>query len=750
MATGAENLQKIDSSNLNLPTKDFSGGLDIGNSKDNSVDSSNFNVNNYQGVAKSKLTREDKTAESSEKSLEDQSKMFLNMMIIQLKNQDPENPTDSSQMTQTHAMMNNAMEATKQTRALEKMQNNMEKAALDQNQTYLGHEVYYEDNTRFTEGSPVEFNFDIDYDKNNLSDSQGLYANIVIKNSEDETVFHQENVPSVPGKNSFNWAAIDNNFEKVPPDSYKLEVDAYVQDQNAISDFDGYYEVPASTKKHGKVTSIESRGFNDVALKLDDGEVIGKDQVTGIAAGGDSNSRGSSGLGPYESINYIDKQATVSRNDLKINSSYADVKFYNPIKNHGSGKIEVKNEGGEIVATDIIEQDKLKYGENEFEWHALKTRTMDEIKAKRDTNSAKELSPLQDGNYKVTYSVEDNDEKVEKEIDTTYTGRVEKVNLEENSIEIDGEEYKFSDIIAFGSSEKGNNNINSPNGIKSSFLAEANRFIGRGAIVRHDLIEYDGGAEEVPTQLSRPSAIEEGSQYGKLRLNVYNQNGDKIATREKSSSEVNYLGKVSVPKFEEFSQSSREQINEFIKTEILDRGGENNNGSDVNATEGVDGADNRGDQDSSQASSQQSRQDSSNSGTGSTLYYQLEGENKQAADEYIRNNFYTGNLITTEMEKMPESAREKELQKIQGVNFINWDGKADGGEAKVPSGQYKYDFELEIFNPTTQKRRTESFTNNNKVEITSVMSSDEGSIVLEGADGTRFYPEQITSLTKIG
>ncbi len=700
---------------------------------------STFDLNKSQGAAKTKLTNEDKSEKSSEKSLEEQSKLFLQMMVTQLKNQDPENPTDSNQMTQTHAMMNNAMESTKQTKALEKMQKNMEKSALDQNQVYLGQELYYEDNMRPTAGGEVEFNYNINFDSKNLAENENLYAHITIRDSEDNAVFTQQNVPSSEGRNAFVWSSIDNDFRKVEPGDYTIEVQGFVQQKDAVYDEEGY-NVSTDTTKHGKVTSIEPKGYNDVRLMIND-TPIDKEQIVKISS--ENESSGINNSSKIDYVNYIGKEATVARDNLKIDSGFADFSFNNHVKNPGRAMIKVQNSQGEPVAMDLIDKKYINYGETKIEnWQADKTITKEEIAAKNNPENDKSFEKIAPGWYKMEVFVEDLDqgEDAFTQIDTSLTGNIEKVNLQDNSIVINGQEYEIDDIIAFSQATGDNRNSPQNSNIANTFLNEANKFIGKGAVVSHNLIEHDGGIEEIPTQLSSPEALKEGAQYGKLYLNIYDNSGEKIATREMSEEEVNYLGKVSVPGYEEFSKSAKDKIDEFINNQIL------------NQTEPRDQAENseleaiEAGQNSSQETNESSAQEENQE--GESLYNQLDSEDKDKVDNFIRENFYTGNLLTRDLEEMSDNDRARELQKIQGINYLTWQGSEDITNSNVDKGYYKYDFEVELLD-NSGSRELKNFTNTGKVEIVSVINNNDGSFVLEGADGTKFYPEQIDALTKL-
>jgi flagellar basal-body rod modification protein FlgD len=153
---------------------------------------------------------------------------FLNLLVTQLKNQDPLNPTDSTEFTAQLAQFSSL-------EMLENINSNIETANEGQTSigntqavSYIGKTVYASGNgINKVEGKDAAVNFEL------ASNASSVYVNIyddggnLIKNIKTGSL--------ASGENQIVWDGTDNNEGKVEDGTYYFKVYAYDQNDAGIN-----------------------------------------------------------------------------------------------------------------------------------------------------------------------------------------------------------------------------------------------------------------------------------------------------------------------------------------------------------------------------------------------------------------------------------------------------------------------------------------------------------------------------------
>lgn len=153
---------------------------------------------------------------------------FLNLLVTQLKYQDPLNPTDSTQFTAQLAQFS-ALEAQENTNSL------LESLLTSQTETnnaralnYIGKTVYaYGSGIDHAQGVEDPINFNLE------SNANVVYVNIY---DDSRTLIKTiDSGPLNPGKNIITWDGTDNNGNEVSTGLYNFEIFGYDYNDNFVN-----------------------------------------------------------------------------------------------------------------------------------------------------------------------------------------------------------------------------------------------------------------------------------------------------------------------------------------------------------------------------------------------------------------------------------------------------------------------------------------------------------------------------------
>jgi len=153
---------------------------------------------------------------------------FLNMLIAQLQNQDPLNPTDGTEFTAQLAQFSSLEQLNNINDSLQNMGQFQASLIDSQAVSYIGKEITAEGNSvQLESGRPVECHFEIG--------ANATLAVISIYDASGGFVTSFETGPLNSGGQSAAWDGLDMNGNSVPAGLYRFEVQALDAENQNLS-----------------------------------------------------------------------------------------------------------------------------------------------------------------------------------------------------------------------------------------------------------------------------------------------------------------------------------------------------------------------------------------------------------------------------------------------------------------------------------------------------------------------------------
>lgn len=194
---------------------------------------------------------------------------YLQLLLTQLKNQNPQSPTDTNQMTQNIVAISQAEQSITTNEHLEqlvKMQEHSHKASVV---SYIGKEVEYDNAQQQLEFGSASFNYTMPKDaermKISILDSKGNPVKSVGTDKAQRSA----------GNHQFIWDGKDDSGRQLYEGQFSIKIDAYKEDGAPI--------YPSTTIK-AKVDGV-MENFGNFELILDNNSRITVDKLMGIYAG---------------------------------------------------------------------------------------------------------------------------------------------------------------------------------------------------------------------------------------------------------------------------------------------------------------------------------------------------------------------------------------------------------------------------------------------------------------------------------
>jgi flagellar basal-body rod modification protein FlgD len=160
---------------------------------------------------------------------------FLNLLITQLQNQDPLNPTDSTEFTAQLAQFSSLEQLSNVNDNLEQLQNFQASTNNSQAVLLLGKVITANGNfLQLTDGEPIGCDFSLD------RDAAAVVVNIYDNTGEFVKAFDSENLSA--GRHTLVWDGTDRNGNPAKDGIYSFEIlaaDANGQDVNVTTFFTG-------------------------------------------------------------------------------------------------------------------------------------------------------------------------------------------------------------------------------------------------------------------------------------------------------------------------------------------------------------------------------------------------------------------------------------------------------------------------------------------------------------------------------
>ncbi len=218
------------------------------------------------GLSTPTLTSTTSTTASDSSTLSSNKEMFLQLLVTQMQNQDPLNPTDATTFTQQLVQYSQVEQQIKTNAYLESLKALSTTQNASNLVSYIGKTVEADASTSHFDGTDTAtWNF--------TSSAASSKATITIKNASGETVYTGTQTLT-KGANSFSWDGTTSSGGTATAGDYTISV--------AGSDSSGS-SVTITTKASGVCTAVDFSG--ETPLLTIDGQQISVWSVTSVAGG---------------------------------------------------------------------------------------------------------------------------------------------------------------------------------------------------------------------------------------------------------------------------------------------------------------------------------------------------------------------------------------------------------------------------------------------------------------------------------
>ncbi|MEM6902321.1 MAG: flagellar hook capping FlgD N-terminal domain-containing protein [Pseudomonadota bacterium] len=179
---------------------------------------------------------------------------FLTLLTTQLQNQDPLDPTDTTEFTNQLVMFNQVEQQIRSNEKLDTLINVTQASALQQALGYIGLDVSFEGQEFYNAGNGTSNRF--------IYDLSGEVDDLTLRvvDSDGETVYTQKG-SGIPGLQVIEWDGIGDDGQPVQPGNYSLQLD--------IVPVPGNESVAVELGVSSRVTGIETRA-GEIFLAMGD------------------------------------------------------------------------------------------------------------------------------------------------------------------------------------------------------------------------------------------------------------------------------------------------------------------------------------------------------------------------------------------------------------------------------------------------------------------------------------------------
>lgn len=338
----------------------------------------------------SALTNQSKTAAAETKLAEDFSQ-FLSLLTVQLQNQDPLSPMDTTEFTNQLVAFTGVEQQINTNQKLDDLVALNLGTQFSQAQNYVGKEISYIASEFDYQGGAKMLRYSLD--------SEAVFSQISILNEAGEVVYSTDGSRNV-GAHEFVWNGETNGGLPAPPGTYEIQVDALDAEDNPIN---------ASTVVTGDVRGVETQNGTIYLLVGERAVPVGS--VLNTNTPGDYSSNNSS---LTMALSYVGLEVTYLNNQITHDGSTPNNILYTLDSEAERAKLFVYDENGNTVYTGNIDTDA---GNNITTWNGIKN----------DGTQA----PA--GNY--TFSIDaigEDDQRIE--YSSQYSGIVEGVQTDNGTI----------------------------------------------------------------------------------------------------------------------------------------------------------------------------------------------------------------------------------------------------------------------------------------------------------------------------
>ncbi|MCE1237665.1 MAG: flagellar hook assembly protein FlgD [Hyphomicrobiales bacterium] len=218
------------------------------------------------GLTTPTLTSSSSTTSSDTATLSSNYEMFMTLLVTQMQNQDPLNPTDTSTFTSQLVQYSQVEQQIKTNSYL----SDIKALSATQNATNL---VSYIGKTVEADGTTSYFNGSDDASWNFTSSASASSATVTITNSDGDTVYTGTTKLSA-GDNTYTWDGTTSSGGKASAGTYTISVSGTSSSGSAVT---------ITNTASGTVTGVDFSG--DTPLLTVNGQTISVWSVTSVSDG---------------------------------------------------------------------------------------------------------------------------------------------------------------------------------------------------------------------------------------------------------------------------------------------------------------------------------------------------------------------------------------------------------------------------------------------------------------------------------
>lgn len=218
------------------------------------------------GLSTPSLTSSTSTTKSDTASLSSNYEMFMTLLVTQMKNQDPLNPTDTATFTSQLVQYSSVEQQIKSNAYLA----DLKALSTTQNASNL---VSYVGKTVQAEGKTANFDGSTDATWNFDASAKAAAATVTITNADGKTVYTTTKALT-KGSNAFSWDGTTTAGGKATAGDYTIAVSGTDASGNAVT---------VTTALSGVVSAVDFSG--DTPLLTIDGQTISAWKVTTVSGG---------------------------------------------------------------------------------------------------------------------------------------------------------------------------------------------------------------------------------------------------------------------------------------------------------------------------------------------------------------------------------------------------------------------------------------------------------------------------------
>ncbi|MAI61541.1 MAG: hypothetical protein CBB87_03525 [Micavibrio sp. TMED27] len=287
------------------------------------------------------LQQQANTSQANTKLAEDFSQ-FLNLLTVQLQNQDPLSPMDTTEFTNQLVAFTGVEQQINTNQKLDSLVALGIGSSFSSSQNYVGQEISYVASEFAYEGSSNILRYSMP--------EQASLSQINILNEAGEVVYSTEGSKN-PGAHDFIWNGETNSGEKAVPGTYTIRVEALDVREEPIQ---------VSTVVSGVVRGTETQ--NGEILLLVGERAVPVGSVLNTSVGNDLSA---SSAALTSAMQYIGTNVTFLNSQLKHDGNQSHNIIYNLESTAERAKLLVSDSNGNVVYTQDIDTDS---GENITSW----------------------------------------------------------------------------------------------------------------------------------------------------------------------------------------------------------------------------------------------------------------------------------------------------------------------------------------------------------------------------------------------